>query len=242
MHLRRKIASAIRLEGNIYEADGITSPFILGFFQPRIYIPYGVEPESLRYVLAHELCHIHRGDHVIRPLSFIILALHWFNPLCWLAFYLCGKDMEMSCDEKVLTQGCGTCKAYSSTLLSFAEERSTSISGPLAFGEAGVKSRIKNALKWKKPSAWATVLATVLATLVIAACSVNPAATGSYKTMNAYAEKILSDIRGSEVTYYTASGSEAAAKVLDAKIYELQKDGELAGLDPDGVLEAWRFN
>ena len=263
VRLRRRVASAIRVERNVYEADGIVSPFILGAIRPRIYIPYGVEPEALRYILAHEHCHLRRGDHVIRPLSFILLAIHWFDPLCWLVFYLSGKDMEMSCDEKVLAQGGSVRKAYSTTLLSFAEERPTMIPGPLAFGEVGVKSRIKNALKWKKPKVWVTVAAAVLSILVIAACAADPAQkdtngdepasevpedggetehAGAYATMEDYAEKILEDIKGSEITYPSIADGESTTKVLNAKVYTLVKEGQLTGLDPEGTLESWRFN
>ncbi len=104
VRLKRSMATAVRLDGNVFESDKIRSPFILGLVNPRIYIPFGLEEREQSYILRHERYHLKRMDHLIKPISFCILALHWFNPLAWLAFLLMTKDMEMSCDEKVLTE------------------------------------------------------------------------------------------------------------------------------------------
>ena len=172
--LKRQMSTAVLLEGNIRQASGIRSPFILGFIRPQIYIPYHLSEAELSYVLAHERYHLKRGDHIVKPLAFLILVLHWFNPLVWLAFHLMVKDMEMSCDEKVLSQDESIRKDYSSTLLSFAAGRSFPAPSPLSFGEGSVKSRIKNVLNWKKPALWLTAAAIVICIAVIAICGTNP--------------------------------------------------------------------
>ncbi len=177
IRLKRRMATATLLEDNIYRAEGLASPFILGFFRPRIYIPYGLEGDELSYVLAHERCHLKRGDHIIKPLAFLILILHWFDPLVWLAFILMSKDMEMSCDEKLLAKNEGIRKAYSSTLLSFASNRRFPAPGPLAFGEGSVRSRIKNVLHWKKPALWVTIAAVLVCITTILICSTDARTT-----------------------------------------------------------------
>lgn len=174
----RKMSTAVRLEGNVYQSERVRSPFILGFIRPKIYIPYGLDAESKSYVLAHESYHLKRGDHIIKVFSFLLLALHWFNPLCWLAFYLSNKDMEMSCDEKVLGDKLDIRRQYSTTLLSFATSGQFPSASPLAFGESGVKSRIKNAMSYKKPRFIVTVIALVICLAVLAACVVNPTDNG----------------------------------------------------------------
>lgn len=171
---KNTVLDAVRMRDNIYESDRIRSPFILGLLRPNIYIPLGLDTERMRYVLAHERNHIKRLDHLVKTFAFLLLTLHWFNPLCWLAFYLMSKDMEMSCDEMVLgsIRNCG--KTYSNTLLSFAAPGHFLPASPLAFGETSVKSRIKNSLNWKQPKYWMTLTAAVLCIVCLAACAVNP--------------------------------------------------------------------
>jgi len=196
--IRHRMATAIRLEGNVYESDRVQSPFILGFFRPNIYIPFGLDEDTKRYVLTHENHHIRRLDHIIKPFAFLLLTVHWFNPLCWLAFFLMGKDMEMSCDEKVLGKEENIRKAYSTSLLSFASNRRFPSPSPLAFGETGVKSRIKNALSWRQPKVWITVLAAVLCLAVVVACAANPRrGLGINRTKNPIESAIRSDYRTS---------------------------------------------
>ena len=171
--LCRRLRTATLLEGNVWQSENVQSPFIIGLLKPKIYIPYGLEGAALDYVLAHERAHIKRGDHIIRTLAYLVLCLHWFNPLVWLAFWLAGRDMELSCDEKVLGSMGGKVE-YSETLLSFASPRRFPSPTPLAFGESGVSRRIKNALKWKRPRLWISAAALVLCAVVIAACAANP--------------------------------------------------------------------
>lgn len=173
VRLRRRMDTAVRMKDNVWQSDRVQSPFILGVVRPKIYLPFGLSADQQRYVLAHERYHIKRFDHIVRPVSFLILAVHWFNPLVWVAYYMMGRDMEMSCDEKVLSGG-ESVKDYSTTLLSFAANRRFPSPSPLAFGESGVKGRIKNALNWKKPRTWVTIIAILVCIVVIVVCAANP--------------------------------------------------------------------
>lgn len=179
LSLRRKMRTAVLLEGNVFQSEYIRSPFILGLIRPRIYIPYGLDDAQLRCVLAHERCHLRRGDHIVKVFSFALLAFYWFDPLCWLAFHLMSRDMEVSCDERVLARAqCGAAE-YSTVLLSFAASRRFPTPCPLAFGETGAKGRIKHALRWKRPKVWVTVIAAAACIALIAACAADPVASNS---------------------------------------------------------------
>jgi len=166
--LRWKLAGAEFLEGedDILLVKGIPSPFVLGIFFPEIYLPSGLSEGEREYILLHERTHIRRGDHITRALAWLAVAVHWFNPLVWLAFYLAGKDMEMSCDEAVLRRlGREIRKDYSTSLLRLSTGRSLP-AGPLAFGGGDLKWRIKNVLGYQKPALWVPVLA-VIAVLTV---------------------------------------------------------------------------
>jgi beta-lactamase regulating signal transducer with metallopeptidase domain len=154
---------------NIYKSPNIKSPFVLGFFEPKIYLPLSLSANELEYVILHEKIHIERRDHITKFAAYIVLCLHWFNPLVWLAFSLMEKDMEMSCDERVLKEmGGGIKKTYSMSLVSLAADQRFFASSPLAFGEKSTESRVKNVLKFKKRSK-IFVAATALASAVFAA-------------------------------------------------------------------------
>ena len=174
VNLRRRLRGAIRTENGVFETDSVRAPFILGLFSPTIYLPPGLEGEPLRYVLAHERFHIRHADHAVKLFGFLLLCVHWFNPLVWLAFALMSRDMEMRCDEAVLSAGSGITKPYSMALLSFASARRFPSPSPLCFGETGVGARIKNVLRWKKPKVWVTVCAAALCVIAVAACAANP--------------------------------------------------------------------
>ncbi len=208
--LRRLVDDAVLVEGNVYETDRIRSPFILGLFRPRIYLPTGLTGERRSYVLAHERFHLRRGDHLIRFFAFLLLVVHWFNPLVWLAFRLMSRDMEMSCDEKVLGTYEGRTKEYSSTLLSFAVPHRFPAASPLCFGESSVKSRIKNALAWHKPRTWVTLAAAILCLVAVAACAFNPAGKKLSFT------DVPDEVTQFAVTYYEAAreGPEKAAEYV----------------------------
>lgn len=170
--LRRKLVGAVRLRDNIFMADNIESPFVTGLFRPRIYLPSALSESEREYIILHERHHIRRGDHVVKLLAFAALALHWFNPLVWLAFVLSGKDMEMSCDEAVVKDlDADTRAGYSESLLRLATGRRIIAAAPLAFGEGKVGGRIKNIISYRKPAfkivaASAVVLAIAALTLL----------------------------------------------------------------------------
>ena len=159
--LKRKMRDCTCIESNIYESEDIKSPFVLGFIHPKIFMPTGLSEDEYEYVLLHEQTHIRRWDHVIKFTAYFILSLHWFNPLAWIAFLLMSADMEMSCDERVLKE-MGTKADYSRTLVSFASKRRFVGTSPLAFGEGGMKERVKNVLSFKKRSRIAVASAVVL--------------------------------------------------------------------------------
>ena len=174
VRLKRHLRTAVKVEDGVFRAEGIRSPFLLGWFRPRIYVPAGLEPDTLGYVLCHERIHLKRGDNFWKTLAFAALCLHWFNPLVWLAFRLMTRDMEMSCDERVLAENGKITRAYSMSLLSFAVNRRLPSPSPLAFGEGDVKKRIRNILSWKKPRIWVTALSALVCLAVVAACTADP--------------------------------------------------------------------
>ena len=170
LRLRRKLVTASLLRENIYLADEITSPFVLGLLRPKIYLPSSLEERERPYIVMHEQHHIRRLDHIVKVMAFIALSLHWFNPLVWLAFGMAGKDMEMSCDEAVVKRmGDGVLADYTASLLSLATGRRILAGMPLAFGEGDTIGRIRNLANWKRPAFWAVLMA-VTACIVFAVC------------------------------------------------------------------------
>ncbi|MDE5984208.1 MAG: M56 family metallopeptidase [Eubacterium sp.] len=178
--LRIRMSKAILKKGNVYESEYVSSPFILGIISPKIYIPFGLDEQTYRYIIAHEKCHLARYDYYVKAFAYILLAVHWFNPLCWPAFMLMSKDMEMSCDEKVLADNDDIKKDYSKALLSFAVESKAYAVTPLCFSENNVKKRIVNVLKFKKPKLVFSVLITFLCAFVILGCAANPKMVDEY--------------------------------------------------------------
>ena len=176
LFLRRKLVGAAHLRENIYLADHIDTPFVMGILRPKIYLPSSLSEDEQGYILLHERHHIRRLDHIWKLLGFAALCIHWFNPLVWLSFVLSGKDMEMSCDEAVLKKmGAEIRSDYSASLLSLATGRRIIAGAPLAFGEGDTKSRIKNALKWKEAPAWLRLTSAAACGLIVAFCAANPA-------------------------------------------------------------------
>ena len=165
-----KVRKAPHLYSNVYRCGDFGTPFVLGLFSPRIYLPDGLPEDDLPQVLSHERCHIRRGDHIVKPLAFLLLAFHWFNPALWLAYILLGRDMERACDELALKNADAAGRAaYTRALVSCAARPRTAAVCPLAFGEIAVKERVKSVLHYKKPALWAAVLL-VVAAAVIAVC------------------------------------------------------------------------
>ena len=168
--LKRKTAASIEIEEGVLECDEVKSPFILGVFRPKIYIPSYISKKTLSYVLAHERAHLARRDQLWKPLGFLILTVYWFNPLCWVAYILLCRDIEMACDEKVIRKMKRQSTAeYSQALLNCSLRRSSISACPLAFGEVGVKQRVKNILNYKKPK-YAVVALLIAACIVVTGC------------------------------------------------------------------------
>ena len=170
LRLRLRVRTAVRLEGNVFQSEFVPSPFILGVLRPRIYLPFSLEPDAQDMVLAHERAHLRRGDQLWKPLGFLLLTAYWFNPVCWLAYVLFCRDIEAACDEKVVRELGDGCKAaYSRALLQCSVPRRMITACPLAFGETGVRGRIKSVLNYKKPAFW-LVLAAVVVSIAVAVC------------------------------------------------------------------------
>ena len=173
--LRRTLVGAVRLRANIYLADHIATPFVMGVIRPKIYLPSALSGQEQEYIILHEQTHIQRLDHIVKLVAFLALALHWFNPLVWAAFILSGKDMEMSCDESVMGHmDRDIRREYSTSLLSLATGRKIISGIPLAFGEDDTKSRIKNVLRYKKPAFWIVVVAAVTCIVLTVCLLANP--------------------------------------------------------------------
>ncbi len=176
LRLRRSIGTAVLFRDNIYQSEHIGSPFVLGIIRPKIYLPFQMDGKNFEHVVAHEQAHIRRRDHWWKPLGFILLAFHWFNPLMWLAYVLLCRDIELACDEKVIRElGDGQRADYSQAMLSCSVNRKLIAACPLAFGEVGVKERVRSVLSYQKPAFWIVILA-VIACIVVAVCFLtNPA-------------------------------------------------------------------
>lgn len=180
LSLRSAVAASIPLEGNVYLCDNIKSPFILGVFRPRIYLTSGMDEAARDCVLRHERAHLRRWDHVWKPLGFVLLAVYWYNPLVWVAYILFCRDMELACDERVIRDMAAEERAaYSQALLDCSRGRRWVAACPLAFGEVGVKTRVKAVLWYKKPGFWVSVAA-VLVCIAVAVCFLtNPKGAGN---------------------------------------------------------------
>ncbi len=176
--LRRQLRLSMPLEGNVYLADGIATPFVLGLFRPRIYLPSGLGEGEREFILLHERTHIRHGDHILKTAAFLALCLHWFNPLVWLAFRYFSRDMEMRCDESVIARWDGDIRpAYAAALLSLATGRQYFTGTPLAFGEGDTGSRIRGVLRYRRPLLGTLVLTALVVALLTACLAVDPAET-----------------------------------------------------------------
>lgn len=173
--LRRKLREAVPYRGEILLSDKIRTPFVMGVLSPKIYLPWDTPQEERRFIIAHERQHIHRGDPLWKLLGYLALCVHWFNPLVWLAFFLGGKDMEMSCDEAVLNRLGEDIRAdYSQALLRLATHKRLIAGMPLAFGEGETKGRVRNMARWRRPKVWVSGICAVLCLAVLAVCALNP--------------------------------------------------------------------
>ena len=213
--LKKKLATAILLRDNIYESEFVDSPFVFGVVKPNIYLPMHMDEGTAAYVIAHERAHLARRDHWWKVLGYLVLALHWFNPLVWVAYILFCRDIELACDEKVVKGLDGAARAdYSQALLSCAAPRRAVAACPLAFGEGNIKTRVKSALHYKKPAFWVAAAA-VLAVVIVAVCFLtNPK---SERGSLVWAQKLnAADVASIEL-YVPAEGKARQYKKLDTE-------------------------
>lgn len=213
--LKRKLATAILLRDNIYESEFVDSPFVFGVVKPNIYLPMHMDEGTAAYVIAHEHAHLARRDHWWKVLGYLVLALHWFNPLVWVAYILFCHDIELACDEKVVKGLDGAARAdYSQALLSCAAPKRAVAACPLAFGEGNIKTRVKSALHYKKPAFWVAAAA-VLAVVIVAVCFLtNPR---SERGSLVWAQKLnAADVASIEL-YVPAEGEARQYKKLDTE-------------------------
>ena len=213
--LKRKLATAILLRDNIYESEFVDSPFVFGVVKPNIYLPMHMDEGTAAHVIAHEHAHLARRDHWWKVLGYLVLALHWFNPLVWVAYILFCRDIELACDEKVVKGLDGAARAdYSQALLSCAAPKRAVAACPLAFGEGNIKTRVKSALHYKKPAFWVAAAA-VLAVVIVAVCFLtNPR---SERGSLVWAQKLnAADVASIEL-YVPAEGKARQYKKLDTE-------------------------
>lgn len=218
LSLRRKVREAIALRDNIMLCDRISSPFILGVIHPKIYLPSTITEEDAEYVIAHETAHLKRRDHLWKPLGFLLLSVYWFNPLLWIAYILLCRDIEMACDERVIrSMGAEYKKPYLNTLVNLSSPRKTITACPLAFGEVGVKARIKKVLNYKKPALWVIVVSVVLCIAASVCLLTNP---------------IKEKEKEKEITAHFDD---------ENGIYELNIDGERVDLSEMNIEELYNY-
>ena len=228
LRLRRRVSVSLPIQDHIYLCDAISSPFILGVVKPRIYLPSGLDEVQRQNVLSHERAHLTRRDHWWKPLGFALLAVYWFNPVLWLAYTLLCRDIELACDERVIrTMDESAVKTYSTVLLACSMPRKAVITCPLAFGEVGVKERVRNALHYKKPAFW-VVAASVAVCVVVAVCFLTDPPTdtdaaglvGFHREQVTYAD--VTDASGAQPSsvQLTAEETDAVYALLDAMQYK----------------------
>lgn len=230
LRLHRKLRTAIRFQGNIYQSEQIGVPFVLGFFRPQIYLPFSLEKETFAYVIAHEQAHIRRRDYWWKLLGFILLAVHWFNPLMWLSYILLCRDIELACDEKVIRKLDERQRAdYSQSLLSCSVNRKRIAACPLAFGEVGVKERVRAVLNYQKPTFW-------IVGIIILVCIV---AAAGFLT-NPKEEFDLSEKGGSESLEEAAYYMELSYPEMKFRDMEAERR-EVLLAEYEGLLEGYTF-
>ena len=173
--LHRKVDTAVRYKDNIFQSENVSSPFVFGIIKPRIYLPFKMNGQDLEHVVAHEHAHIRRKDHWWKPLGFLLLTIHWFNPLMWMAYVLLCRDIELACDEKVIKElGNEQRGDYTQALVACSVNRRMIAACPLTFGEVGVKERVKSVMNYKKPALWVIIIAVIVCVGVAVCFLTNP--------------------------------------------------------------------
>ncbi|MDE6413710.1 MAG: M56 family metallopeptidase, partial [Eubacterium sp.] len=195
IYFRRKTKASICVKENTFICDYISTPFILGVIRPKILLPSTLGEEESSYVLAHEKAHLKRLDHIWKPLGFMLLAVHWFNPILWLSYILFCRDIELACDEYVIkTMNSDDKKAYSTALLNCSVPKKLISAYPLAFGEIGVKERIKTILKYKKPAVITSIIAVILCIITAVCFLSNPQKVSLKEAISEYAISAIDEI------------------------------------------------
>ena len=264
--IHKSVREAALYQGNVWLCDRIDTPFIFGVLRPRVFLPSDIEKADLPYVLAHEQAHLKRRDHLWKPLGFLLLTIYWFNPILWVAYILFCKDMELACDERVLrTLGAACKKPYSNALINCSVPRKRISACPLAFGETGVKERVRSVLNYKKPAFWLAAVAVVAVAVAALVFLTNPetenvqtladitqssALFDNVETLKLVEEKgettapaaqtqtILSDLQGTEISVDPVSENRAQTKA--AKLILGYGDGnEKAMYFNDAFSEVW---
>lgn len=244
LRLRWRLRRARHVEDNVYRCTEWSTPFVLGVIAPRIYVPETVSEQDFSQVLAHEKCHIRRWDHVFKPLAFLLLAVHWFDPVLWVAYVLLGRDMESACDEMALKNATPAQRAaYSRALVACAAQPKMTAVCPLAFGEVAVKERVKNVLQNRKPAVWAVIML-VIAAAIIAVCLLtkpaeNNAGVPNAETLYALRTEYIGD--NSAVSgILDALGFRAAGAADEGQAYTYSFEVETAS-EPCGVVVRYAF-
>lgn len=213
--VRRKIGMAVLLRDNIYQSERVVSPFVLGIIKPRIYLPFDMDEKDMTHVIAHEQAHIRRKDHLWKPIGFLILAVHWFNPLVWLGYVLLCRDIELACDEKVIKELDRDARAdYSQALLSCSINRRMIAACPLAFGEVGVKDRVRSVLCYKKPAFW-IIIAAIVACTVVAVCFLTNPPTDYDTYLDTSAQSVYTEYEGVYISLESFDRNEGGAYVFN---------------------------
>lgn len=223
VRLHRLVREAVNIRDNIYICDAVASPFILGLVKPKVYLSSALQDGETDCIIAHESAHLKRRDHWWKALGYFLLCIYWFQPLCWIAYLLFCRDIELACDEKAAKEmTLDEKKEYSKVLLSCARPRRLILSCPLAFGEVGVKERVKSVLNYKKPTFWVIIASFAIVVVLAAAFLTNPAKeyqiritipAGSTETI-CYSDEEISP-KGNSVTFYAGEGLGDAAIELE---------------------------
>ncbi len=229
VRVNNKILTAVLLRDNIYQSENVISPFVFGIIKPKIYLPFNISEKDIELVVAHEVAHIRRKDHLWKPLGFLLLTLHWFNPLMWIGYIMLCRDIEFACDEKVVKKLNHIAMAeYSQALLNSSVNRRMIIACPLAFGEVGVKERVKAVLNYRKPAFW-VVLVAVIACVIVSVCFLTDPVNENYGETNT--ENLTEEQISLMNTYPEFFGLDASDG-LDVYVWQMSKNSYFFGLLP----------
>ena len=234
--LRRKVATAVLLRNNIFQSENVESPFVLGIIKPKIYVPFQIDGQNLDYVIAHEESHIRRKDHWWKPFGFLLLALHWFNPLMWISYVMLCRDIELACDEKVIKEMDNENRAdYSEALVACSVGHRSIAACPLAFGEVGIKERVKSVMNYEEPAFW-MIIAVSVTCIVVAVCFLtNPKKPSSGSLPNIHTHTYVIE----EVTYESNIYSFSVVAGKNSPIYAIGEDMSLASQKEHTEEDTW---